>query len=297
MKKISVLVYLGMSISAVLSVRDYDEVGYHDPLECSTVHDEEAIPGWALFLIYIVRHIEQVMEFLIIPLYTAAVILYLSALSLQKYQWVERFLPQAIFQQRYRRKRRSKPAKSEVLSTAIPLAAADAAHPSEKNAIRSITEQPIDLSGTYKLVSNENFDAFLTAQGVPWALRRAASGVMPTHIITHTASSIEIRIDAGVLQTSTTYKIGDDEYVETEVRGRIFRDTVRYHTNGHGQVDGIVTEKTAVTEGYVVTVTRVLSHDHSKIFMESTASFPNDTDKETVVSKQVFERIDTQPAQ
>jgi hypothetical protein len=292
MQKMLVAMYVGISISAVVSVRGH-EVGYSDPLTCSADYsNEEAIPIWALILIFIVRHMEQVMEFLIIPLYTAAVILYLSALSLQKYEWVERFLPQAVFQQHYRRrKRRSKPAKS----TAIPLAAA--AKPSDKKSISVAAEQPIDLSGTYKLVSNENFDAFLTAQGVPWALRRAASGVMPTHIITHTASAIEIRIDAGVLQTATTYKIGDDEYVETEVRGRIFRDTVRYHTNEHGQVDGIVTEKRAVTEGYVVTVTRILSPDHSKIFMESTASFPNDPDKETVVSKQVFERIDTQPAQ
>ncbi len=32
-------------------------------------------------------------------------------------------------------------------------------------------KQPIDLTGAYKLVENDNFEAFLAVQGVPWALR------------------------------------------------------------------------------------------------------------------------------
>lgn len=54
---------------------------------------------------------------------------------------------------------------------------------------------------------------------------------------------------------------------------------------------GVVTEKKAVTEGYIITVTRCWSDDKHRIHMTSTASFPNDPAKDTVVSKQVFDRI------
>lgn len=36
-------------------------------------------------------------------------------------------------------------------------------------------EQPFDVTGSFKLISNEGFEAFLAVQGVPWALRRAAN--------------------------------------------------------------------------------------------------------------------------
>ena len=82
--------------------------------------------------------------------------------------------------------------------------------------------------------------------------------------------------------------------VETIVRGRLFQDVVRYHKNEDGVVCGIQTEKTAVTEGYIVRVLRVLSEDKNTIHMTSSALFPNDPKKDDVISRQVFERIDPQ---
>jgi Ca2+/Na+ antiporter len=149
-----------------------------------------------------------------------------------------------------------------------------------------------NLTGTYKMISNENMDAFLTIQGVPWALRRAASGVMPNHHITHKGNQLTIRIHAaGLLETTTSYIIHGPT-VETIVRGRCFRDVVMYHRDPITQrVNGIQTEKTAVTEGYLVRVLRVLSEDRNTIYMTSSALFPNDPSKADVVSKQVFQRI------
>jgi hypothetical protein len=149
-----------------------------------------------------------------------------------------------------------------------------------------------NLTGTYKMISNENMDAFLTVQGVPWPLRRAAAGVMPNHHITHIKNRLTIRIHAaGLLETTTTYTIGGPT-VETTVRGRLFRDHVAYKVDPNTQkVHGIQTKKTAVTEGYVVTVLRVLSDDRNTIYMTSSASFPNDPTKADVVSQQVFSRI------
>jgi hypothetical protein len=129
-------------------------------------------------------------------------------------------------------------------------------------------------------------------QGVPWPLRRAAAGVMPNHHITHIKNRLTIRIHAaGLLETTTTYTIGGPT-VETTVRGRLFRDHVAYTVDPTTQkVHGIATKKTAVTEGYVVTVLRVLSDDRNTIYMTSSASFPNDPTKADVVSQQVFSRI------
>jgi hypothetical protein len=149
-----------------------------------------------------------------------------------------------------------------------------------------------NLTGTYKMISNENMDAFLTVQGVPWALRRAAAGVMPHHHITHFGHQLTIRIHAAnLLETTTSYTIHGPT-VETIVRGRLFRDKVTYHIDPMThKVNGIQTKKTAVTEGYVVTVLRVLSDDRNTINMTSAATFPNDPTKPDVVSKQVFQRI------
>jgi hypothetical protein len=153
-----------------------------------------------------------------------------------------------------------------------------------------------NLTGTYKMISNDNMDAFLSVQGVPWALRRAAAGVMPNHHITHNngpnGHQLTIRIHAAnLLETTTSYTIHGPT-VETMVRGRLFRDKVTYHIDpATRQVNGIQTKKTAVTEGYVVTVLRILSDDRNTIYMTSAATFPNDPTKPDVVSKQVFQRI------
>ncbi|KAL7562836.1 hypothetical protein ACA910_002455 [Epithemia clementina (nom. ined.)] len=149
--------------------------------------------------------------------------------------------------------------------------------------------QPFDLSGAYKLIRNENFDGFLAVQGVPWALRQAANQARPIHRITHIGNQLTIKIE-GIIESQTTYTIGGPP-VETNVRGRIFRDVVQYWSSGETAcpVRGIVVSKTALTENYDVTVQRVLSEDGQEIHMTSRAVFRDG--REPVQCKQRFQRI------
>jgi hypothetical protein len=144
--------------------------------------------------------------------------------------------------------------------------------------------QPVDLTGVYKLISNDNFDGFLEVQGVPWALRRAANAARPVHRITHRGSHLTIKIE-GIIESQTTYIINGPP-VETNVRGRIFRDQVTYLENDRG----IVVRKTAVTENYDVTVQRELSTDAQHIVMTSTAMFRDE--RVPVQCIQHFDRLE-----
>lgn len=149
----------------------------------------------------------------------------------------------------------------------------------------ALEDQPFDLSGAYKLKSNDNFDGFLAVQGVPWALRRAANQARPTHRITHQGSLLTIKIE-GIIESQTTYVINGPP-VETNVRGRIFEDVVSYLEDG---ATGIIVRKTAVTEKYDVSVQRLLSPDKRKITMTSRATFHDG--KDPVQCLQVFERVE-----
>ena len=143
--------------------------------------------------------------------------------------------------------------------------------------------EPVDMNGSYLLVSNVGFEAFLEVQGVPWALRRAANQARPIHQIIHRGKSVTIQIK-GIIESQTTYEI-DGPPVETSVRGRVFRDQMTYLESG----DGIKVSKTAVTENYDITVTRRLTPDRQTINMTSTAIFHDG--RPPVESFQIFERI------
>jgi hypothetical protein len=144
--------------------------------------------------------------------------------------------------------------------------------------------QPVDLTGVYRLVTNENFEAFLAAQGVPWALRSAANRARPIHRITHRGRVLTIKIE-GIIESQTTYLI-DGPPVETNVRGRIFEDVVNFLD---GERRGIIVRKKALTEEYDVAVQRELSEDGAVITMTSTATFRDG--RPFVQSKQTFHRV------
>jgi hypothetical protein len=147
-------------------------------------------------------------------------------------------------------------------------------------------QQPVvvDLTGVYKLISNDGFEDFLAVQGVPWALRRAANQARPVHRITHNGNTLTIKIE-GIIESQTTYTIGGQP-VETNVRGRIFEDSVAYLNDGRA---GVLVSKRAITEEYDVTVQRILSKDKQQIHMTSTALFRDG--REPIKSFQVFNRI------
>jgi hypothetical protein len=150
----------------------------------------------------------------------------------------------------------------------------------------------VNLTGSYQLVENQNFEELLAVQGVPWALRCAANKLRPIHRFTHVGETLTIKIE-GIIETKTSYEIGGPP-VECFVRGRKFLDTMEYLIGG----DGVQTIKKAPEEGYSVTVCRRLSSDRKQLTMTSTVSFDDDDDnnnnnnnnnKKPVTSTQFFE--------
>jgi hypothetical protein len=105
--------------------------------------------------------------------------------------------------------------------------------PRRRRKRRQQQQQPIDMSGVYQLISNDNFDSFLMAQGVSWMLARAADNARPIHRIIHIGHQITIKIE-GIIESSSTYMINGPP-VETIIRGRVFADQVTYLTVKEGQ--------------------------------------------------------------
>lgn len=145
-------------------------------------------------------------------------------------------------------------------------------------------DKPVNLTGLYKLVENQNFEGLLEAQGVPWALRRAANMARPTHGITHKGETLTIKIE-GIIESQTTYTIGGPP-VRGLVRERVFEDQVTYLEDN----TGVQTRKRAVDDGYTVKVRRHLGADRATISMLSTVEF-DDKSKPAVECKQLFKRV------
>jgi hypothetical protein len=95
-------------------------------------------------------------ESVLVPAYTLAVVLYLSATAYSKY--CEPLLWQ----------RRKLSAASMVPAAAIPAVQLHVPTLLEEDD----EPQPVDLTGAYKLISNDGFERILEVQGVPWPLRR-----------------------------------------------------------------------------------------------------------------------------
>mmetsp|Transcript_11309 Transcript_11309/g.12618 ORF Transcript_11309/g.12618 Transcript_11309/m.12618 type:complete len:252 (+) Transcript_11309:88-843(+) len=139
----------------------------------------------------------------------------------------------------------------------------------------------VNMTGSYRLHSNDNFEGFLAVQGVPWSLRSLANQARPVHKITHVEKSVTIQIK-GIIESQTTY-IVDGPPVETNIRGRIFHDSMRYLK------DGIITNK--ATDGYDITVSRrFTSPNRSILTMTSCAIFKDETKKD-VKCVQIFKRV------
>jgi hypothetical protein len=183
------------------------------------------------------------------------------------------------------------PKKKKSKRASIPLATPESKEP-----------QPIDLSGTYKLMENHNFQQLLQAQGVPWFLVKAADQARPTHHITHQGNALTIQIQ-GIIESETHYVVGGHP-VETNIRGRPFRDHVTYmklkdsimdaeSNDENADPDGIVgiqTHKEAVDDGYKIMVQRRLLKEDKKIVMTSRVTFDDDEDgSKTVTCTQIFQ--------
>jgi len=298
-----ILAQMPQSASAVLAVYSMDNNNDNDLLQEEAQSDacdwldnfdvtQQDISLALLLASSMRRLLNDTLQAWIVPLYTASVFAYLMTIYVQRFQKKQR--RKRMLQKQEQEQRTKKPVITLTPTGGAAFQAPTATREGTTEEDDTVNgPQPINLSGLYKLIKIENLDAFLAAQGVPWPLRKAASKVMPVHEITHQDNHLKIRIDAGPIQTSTTYQINGGP-VETVVRGRLFMDNVRYLRSAEedsNRVVGVVNEKTAVTEGYQVTVSRQLSDCNNFIYMQSIASFPNDPAKERIVSTQIFERI------
>jgi hypothetical protein len=139
-------------ISVPYSQKQLSEVPSWIFLVVGLVIGQSSSPLTVPFLLWFQTGVESVL----VPAYTLAVLLYLSATAYGKY--CEPLLWQ-------RRKR-----------TAVSVAPA-AAIPTVHVHVPPLLEeeegpQPVDLTGAYKLISNDGFERILEVQGVPWPLRR-----------------------------------------------------------------------------------------------------------------------------
>mmetsp|Transcript_14055 Transcript_14055/g.20579 ORF Transcript_14055/g.20579 Transcript_14055/m.20579 type:complete len:238 (-) Transcript_14055:183-896(-) len=229
-----------------------------------------AFPGWALLLaglflgqsrslIDFLESFQALVNRLIVPVYSLCVFGYLAKLLA------------TILLERKQRKRDA------------PIPTAPLVPPPVVQTEESVQDggATVNMTGRYQLVSNDNFDGLLEAQGVPWALRKAADRARPQHHMTHVGNSLTIQI-RGIIESQTTYLVGGPP-VETNIRGRIFEDRMVYIERG------VRTVKTAITEDYNVEVVRQLSPDMQHITMTSKAIFNDDRDD--VVCVQQFDRI------
>mmetsp|Transcript_23583 Transcript_23583/g.48961 ORF Transcript_23583/g.48961 Transcript_23583/m.48961 type:complete len:300 (-) Transcript_23583:143-1042(-) len=226
------------------------------------------------------------LEQYVVPIYTSLVMLYLTILVVagpveSLYLWIKaQITPTPSTSSLSSAQQQSSQAAT------VPAVVAD-------NEEATQAPQPFDISGAYKLMENNGFESFLAVQGVPWALRRAANQARPLHRITHKGNQLTIKIE-GIIESQTTYIIGGPP-VETNVRGRIFEDSVRYlesnnSDNNDAAITGICVSKTALTEDYDVTVQRVLSPDQQEIIMTSRATFRDG--RESVECIQKFQRVE-----
>jgi hypothetical protein len=138
-------------ISVPYSQKQLSEVPSWIFLVVGLVVGQSSSPFTMPFLLWFQAGVESVL----VPAYTLAVLLYLSATAYSKY-----FVPLLL----QRRKLRS----VSVLPAAIPAV--------DDHVLPLLEEdeepQPLDLTGAYKLISNDGFERILEVQGVPWPLRR-----------------------------------------------------------------------------------------------------------------------------
>jgi hypothetical protein len=230
----------------------------------------------------------------VVPLYTILVLLYLLMTLLQK-QIEDRVGPlESIFFKLLAaskcppiQQQQQQPSQERVATTTYCADNNNTDSTENKNNTDTDTDdyQPVNLTGAYQLVSNDNFEEFLRVQGVPWSLRSLANKARPIHRITHEGSLLTIQIQ-GLIESQTTYHINGPP-AQCTIRGRVFEDTVHYlEHNGRG----ILVTKKALVENYHVTVQRVLSDDGQQIRMTSTAYMKDGT--EPVVCVQLFQRVE-----
>lgn len=128
----------------------------------------------------------------------------------------------------------------------------------------------VNLSGTYKLVHNNNFDGFLKALQIPSLLRRAANASRPVHTYTHEGDSFRVQID-GIIKGDTQFTVNGEPTVSS-MRSHKFLDHVSYNEDKSGIIVRKVGQNTPKnSSASEIIVTRELSKNGKKMFLKSAA--------------------------
>jgi len=143
-------------------------------------------------------------------------------------------------------------------------------------------QQQKNLTGTFKLFKNTNYQKFLEVQGVGWALRKAADSANVVHKIRHVpGSAFDLEV-IGLVKSKEQYVIGGEGKI-TKIKNSEFIDTVT--ELGDGRV-GVRITKVCKKGGYKIEVERELEGDDN-IVMEQEVIF-NDGRREKATQR--FER-------
>ncbi|KAM9032572.1 retinoid-binding protein 7 [Sarcophilus harrisii] len=69
---------------------------------------------------------------------------------------------------------------------------------------------PVDLSGTWNMVSNENFEGYMLALGIDFATRKIAKMVKPQKVIKQNGDSFTIQTLSTFRNYLVQFKIGEE---------------------------------------------------------------------------------------
>lgn len=148
----------------------------------------------------------------------------------------------------------------------------------------------INLTGTYKLVHNQNFDGFLKVLQIPALFRKAANATRPIHTYTHKGDKFRVQID-GIVKGDSKFVI-DGPPTESTLRVIKFLDHVSYLEDKRGIVVRKVVQnvqKKSPTTASEIIVTRELSKNGKKMVLTSTALHSDGS--EIAIAVQTFNRI------
>ena len=147
-------------------------------------------------------------------------------------------------------------------------------------------EGGVNLSGSYKLLKNIDYQPFLAVQGVGWALRKAADSAALKHHLTHDPKkgTFHIKVE-GLISSQMGYQI-DGDPVETIIKDKVFSDTV---SNLPGNT-GVRIKKINAKEKYHIIAERTLGSDGNTITMEQKVVF--DDGRPGAKATQIFTRIE-----
>ena len=142
-------------------------------------------------------------------------------------------------------------------------------------------DQPFDLSGSYQLIQNENFENFLKALGIPWAARATLQPSSSLHHVSHTGNLFAPKFK-GI--PKTIYIIGGPS-VETTIRGYIFEDSVKYTDDGLG----VQLSKQSMDENYTIQLCWRPHTEESKVQLALSLDTPDG--QEPTQAIQVYEEV------